>query len=221
MWAAGPGVGKSAVLLDICMRLHTRSLYISADTDSFTMGMRALAKMTGQPQERIEKQMSDPVLAAGYHEQLARLWNVRFSFDCASMEDVRDEVFAYATAHGTFPPLLVADNLVNLADGDDDYRAMRGAVQAFDRLAHNTGAHVVILHHATGRYDDGDVPIPLSGLENKVAKIPAQVITLNRQGKYLRLNVVKNRSGKVDAKANEVYTLLHADMSTMQFSDIG
>lgn len=221
MIAAAPGVGKSVIAQHIAMKLHVHSLYISADTDSFTMGMRALAKMTGEPQSTIERRMSDPEYATRYREQLDKLWNVRFAFDCASMEDVRDEVFAYATAYGAFPSLLVVDNLVNVADGDDDYRAMRGAVQAFDRLAHNTGAHVMVLHHANGKYDDGDSPIPLSGLEQKLSKIPAQVLTLNRQREYLRVNVVKNRSGHADPKASEVHTLLHANLSTQQISDIG
>jgi RecA-family ATPase len=221
---AAPGVGKSVLALDLVMRLHQRnlrSLYISADTDSFTMGMRAIAKMTGQAQSVIERNMKDAAMSADYMATLDKLWNVRFSFDCASMEDVRDEVFAYATSHGAFAPLLVVDNLVNLIDGDDEYRAMRAAVSAFDRLAHNTGAHVMVLHHANGKYDDGDQPIPLSGIENKVSKYAAQVITLNRQGEYLRVNVVKNRSGKVDAKAHDVFTLLRADLSTQQISDLG
>lgn len=222
MVAAAPGVGKSALALDLAMRLHMRSLYISADTDSFTMAMRALAKMTGTPQETIEKRMGDPVYAEQYNEQLSRLWNVRFSFDCGSMEDVRDEVFAYATAHGDFMPLLIVDNLVNVAsDGDDDYRSMRSAMQDLHRLANATGAHVMVLHHATGKYDDGNVPIPLSGLENKLSKLPAQVITLNRQGEYCRVNVVKNRSGQHDAAGNDVYSLLRVNLSTMQYSDLG
>lgn len=222
MVAAAPGVGKSALALDLVMRLPIRSLYISADTDSFTMGMRAAAKMTGHPQEQVERGMADPTIAPMYHDALTKLWNVRFSFDCASMEDVRDEVFAYATAHGQFPPVVVVDNLVNVADsGDDDYRSMRAAVADLDRLAHNTGAHVMVLHHANGKYEDGDIPIPQGGLENKVAKIPAQILTLNRAGHgTVRVNVVKNRAGKADAKANDVFATIGVDLSTMRYYDL-
>jgi KaiC/GvpD/RAD55 family RecA-like ATPase len=218
MVVAGPGTGKSALALDIAMRLHLRSLYISADTDSFTMGLRAAAKMSGHPQEQIEKGMADPTIAPMYQDLLAKLWNVRFSFDAACMEDVRDEVFAYATAFGSFPPLLVVDNLVNVADGDDDYKAMRHAVQDLDRLAHNTGSHVMILHHANGRYENGDEAIPLSGLENKVGKIPAQVITLTRVGNYMRVHPVKNRSGKADPKGG-LSAQLYVDLATMTFRE--
>lgn len=219
MVAAAPGVGKSAWAMDCLMRLHMRSLYISADTDSFTMGLRALAKMSGHPQEQVERGLADKSTAPMYHDLLAKMWNVRFSFDCASMEDVRDEVFAYASAFGEFPGLVCVDNLVNVADGDDDYRAMRQAVSDLDRLAHNTGAHVMVLHHATGKYDDGNVPIPLGGLENKVSKIPAQVLTLTREGRYMDLFVVKNRGGQADPRANDVKARLQVDLATMTFRD--
>jgi predicted ATP-dependent serine protease len=219
MWAAGPGVGKSAIALDLVMRLRTRSLYICADTDPFTMSLRAAAKMTGHTQEEIERRMrEDPAMAEMYREVLGKLWQVRFSFDAMSLEDVRDEVFAYATAHGAFPPIIVMDNLVNITEGDDDYRAMRQAVAELDRLARATGAHVLVLHHATGKYEDGDVPIPLSGLENKVGKIPAQVLTLTRNGEYMKVHIVKNRGGKADPKA-ALGIQLHVDMATMTFRD--
>jgi KaiC/GvpD/RAD55 family RecA-like ATPase len=218
MIAAAPGVGKSALALDIAMRLNYRSLYVSADTDSFTMGLRAAAKTTGHTQEQVERGMSDPDLAPMYRDALAKMWNLRFSFDCSSMEDVRDEVFAYATAHGEFPPgLIVVDNLVNVADGEDDYRAMRSAVSDLDRLAHNTGAHVMVLHHATGRYEDGDTPIPQSGLENKVAKIPAQILTLTRVNSDMRVHIVKNRAGKADPRGG-LSAALMVDLACMRFS---
>jgi predicted ATP-dependent serine protease len=220
MICAAPGVGKSALALDLAMRLPIRSLYLSADTDSFTMGMRAAAKMTGHTQEQIERGMADETVAPMYHEQLAKLWNVRFSFDVACLEDVRDEVFAYATAYGQFPPLLVVDNLVNIASGEDDYRAMKQAVMDLDRLAHNTGAHVMVLHHANGKYEDGDIPIPQGGLENKVAKIPAQILTLNRAGAdRMRINVVKNRAGQADPKAG-IFAMVGMNLSNMQFYNL-
>lgn len=221
MLAAAPGVGKSAVALDIAMRLPMRSLYISADTDSFTMGIRAAAKMSGHPQSQVERGLGEPTTAPMYHDLLSKLWNVKFAFDVSSMEDVRDEVFAYATSFGEFAGMVIVDNLINVTEGDDEYRAMKAAVQDLDRLAHNTGAHVMILHHATGKYEDGDVPIPQGGLENKVAKIPAQILTLNRAGSgKLRVNVVKNRAGKADARGNDVFATIGMDLGTMRFYDL-
>lgn len=218
MIAAGPGVGKSMVAQDLVMRITAfQHLYISADTDSFTVAVRAAAKMSGHDQTQVEKGLNEPTMAPMYRELLAKMWNVRWSFDCSTMEDVRDEVYAYATAYGEYPSgLIVIDNLANIV-GDDDYRGMRDAMTNMQVLARKTGAHVMVLHHATGRYEDGATPIPLSGLENKVGKFPAQVLTLTREGARLGLFVVKNRGGKADARAN-YGGALYVDLARMQFN---
>lgn len=75
----------------------------------------------------------------------------------------------------------------------------------------------MVLHHATGRYEDGDTPIPQSGLENKVAKIPAQILTLTRKGENMWVHVVKNRAGKADPKGG-LSAQLYVDLATMRFS---
>jgi hypothetical protein len=131
---------------------------------------------------------------------------------------VRDEVFAYATAHGAFPPIIVVDNLVNITEGDDEYRAFRHAVAELDHLARVTNAHVMVLHHSSGKYEDGDLPIPLGGLEYKVGKIPAQVLTLTRSGEYMKVHLVKNRGGKADPKCALGFQV-HTDLATMTFRE--
>lgn len=218
MIAAGPGVGKSMLAQDLVMRItDTRHLYISADTDSFTVAVRAAAKLTGHPQTQVEKGLNEPTIAPMYREVLAKIWNVRWSFDCSSLEDVRDEVFAYATAHGEYPPgLIVIDNAVNVVAGEDDYHGMRQAMLDLQVLARKTGSHVMVLHHATGKYEDGNVPIPLSGLENKLGKYPAQVLTLTREGARMGVHIVKNRGGKADAGGG--YSgAIYVEPSTMTF----
>jgi hypothetical protein len=220
MLAAAPGVGKSALAQDILMRTRIRSLYCCADTDPYTMSLRALAKMSGHTQQQVEKGLAEDSTRSMYEELLAKLWNVQFSFDILGLEDVRDEVFAYAAVHGVFPPIIVVDNLVDVADGgEDEWRGMRHAVAELKKLAQVTGSHVMVLHHATGKYEDGNIPIPLSGLENKVGKIPAQVLTLCQNGNYIKMYVVKNRSGQHDAKAESVYAQLYVDLSTMTFRE--
>jgi|SRR5688572_8426387 predicted ATP-dependent serine protease len=220
MVAAAPGVGKSAFALDLVMKIKDyRSLYLCADTDPLTMSLRAAAKMTGHTQEHIEHGIrTDPGMASMYRGVLDKLWQVRFSFDVMSLEDVRDEVFAYATAHGAFPPIIVVDNLVNITEGDDEYRAFRHAVAELDHLARVTNAHVMVLHHSSGKYEDGDLPIPLGGLEYKVGKIPAQVLTLTRSGEYMKVHLVKNRGGKADPKCALGFQV-HTDLATMTFRE--
>jgi hypothetical protein len=218
MLAAAPGVGKSAIALDICMKAGLGSLYFCGDTDVGTMVTRATAKVTGYGQSIVRQSLAqeDPQ----FTEALYGYANVRFVFDATSTVDIHDEVLAYALCNGDWPQIVVVDNLADVveADAGGEFTGTRQALQELGLLARATGAHVMVLHHAQGIYDNGDKPIPLSGLEQKVSKKPAQVLTFHRKGNALAACPVKNRQGIADATAG-LEVLLSADMNTMQITD--
>jgi len=199
MIAAAPGVGKSALALQVALSSGLRTLYVSADTDAWTMSVRTLAHNTGHPQSYINQ-----CLEGGYalEELDVALWearHVQFSFDSYTTREIHSDVQAYGTVHGSFPELIVVDNLMNCArGGEDDLSSQTKAMDELHALAQQTGAHVLVLHHATGSYDDGDRQIPLSGLANKLSKLPAQVLTLYRKDPHVFMCVVKHRQGKAD-----------------------
>jgi hypothetical protein len=201
MLAAGPGTGKSALAMSIALDLGLRTLYESPDQDSWTTAIRTLAHNTGHPQSYIRACL-EPGVPRPDEIDVALLdaEHVQFSFDSYTTEEIHADVMAYGVIHGSYPELMVVDNLLNVARGDDtDYAAMGRALDELDALAQRTGAHVMVLHHATGQYDDGDKPIPLSGLVNKVSKLPVQILTMHRDGENHRvLCVVKNRTGRQD-----------------------
>lgn len=216
---AGPGVGKSALALSLALTSGLRTLYVSADTDAWTMTMRTLAHNTGHPQSYIEMCLS------GGHakdELDVALWDashVQFSFDSYTTGEIRDDVLAYATVHGAFPELLIVDNVMNIArGGDDDLSSQTKAMDELHAMAQLTGAHVLALHHATGQYDDGDKPIPLSGLANKLSKLPAQVLTLYRKDPHVIACVVKNRQGQANP-GGSMQVRLRFDPERMRFYD--
>lgn len=219
MIAAAPGVGKSAIALQIALDSGLRTLYVSADTDSWTMTVRTLANRTGHPQSYIEQ-----CLAGGYAQDeldlaLFEASHVQFSFDSYTTAEIKDDLLAYGVVHGAMPELVIADNLMNLArGGDDDLSAMTKAMDEFHAMAQLTGAHVLVLHHATGTFDDGDRPIPLSGLANKVSKLPAQVLTLYRKDPYVIACVVKHRQGQADPSGGKQVPL-RFDPERMRFAD--
>jgi predicted ATP-dependent serine protease len=217
MFAAAAGVGKSAVALDIVMKSRRRCMYICGDTDAWTMVVRATAKVTGYPQAQVKS-----MLAAEHPDftnALADYPDLRFVFDATSTLDIHDEVLAYAIMYGDWPEIIVVDNLADIVESEGgEFAGVRQALQELGILARNTGAHVMTLHHVVGKYEDGNVPIPQSGLENKVSKKPAQIVTLNRQGSMLRACIVKNRQGEADAQAN-LWIPLMADMATMNIRD--
>jgi hypothetical protein len=156
---------------------------------------------------------------ADLHVAMHEAKTVQFSFDSYSTADVLDDVKAYAVVHGAWPELIVVDNLMNLSrGGDDDLSSMTKAMDELHALASMTGACVLVLHHATGAYDDGDKPIPLSGLANKVSKLPAQVLTMHRKGDDVYVCPVKNRQGVADPSAGRQARLIF-DGERMTFRD--
>lgn len=220
MIAAAPGVGKSAIAMQIALWGGLRTLYVSPDTDDWTMSVRALAHNTGHPQSYIVQ-----CLEGGYAEQAGidvALWesrHVQFSFDSYSTPEIKDDVLAYGVVHGAPPELIVVDNLLNVARaGEDELSSQLRALDDLHALAQLTGAHVLVLHHATGSYDDGDKAIPLSGLANKLSKLPAQVLTLHRKDPFVHACVVKNRQGKADP-AGGLQVRLRFDPERMRFFD--
>lgn len=219
MIAAGPGVGKSALAMSFAIDSGLRTLYASPDTDSWTMTVRVLAHVTGHPQSYITA-----CLEGGYEKDelaiaLFDASHVQFSFDAYSTADIRDDVEAYSVVHGAYPELVVVDNLLNIArGGDDDLSSQTKAMDELHALAQTTSACVLVLHHATGAYDDGDRPIPLSGLANKLSKLPAQVLTLYRRDDDTFVCPVKNRQGQADP-SGKTQVRLHFDPERMRFTD--
>lgn len=221
MIVAGPGTGKSAIGMTIALDLGLRTLYESPDQDSWTTAVRTLAHNTGHPQTYIRACLEPGVLLPDELDvALADAEHVQFSFDSYTTEEINDDVLAYGVLHGAYPELIVVDNLRNVARGSDsDFTEQGRALDQLDALAQKTGAHVMVLHHATGQYDDGDRPIPLSGIENKVSKYPAQILTMHRDGDSFRvLCIVKNRTGRMDP-TGKLQVVLRYDGERMQFLD--
>jgi replicative DNA helicase len=219
MIAAAPGVGKSALTLALVLDLGLPTLYASPDTDAWTVTVRAMAHLTGHPQEYIRQCLEGGYAKADIALALEDAAHVQFTFDAHTTEDLLQDVQAYATVHGAWPELIVVDNLRNLArGGDDDLSSQQKAVDELDALAANTGACVIILHHSTGAYDDGDKPIPLSGLENKLSKLPAHVLTIHRKDTDMFLCPVKNRAGQCDPTAKKQVRVFF-DGERMAFRD--
>lgn len=202
MVASGPGVGKSAFALQIANRLDLPTYYASADTDAWTVTVRALANGSGHPQSYVAACLEGGYQVEDLDVALHQLAHVQFSFDVHTTRQIHDDLLAYGVIFGAYPEFVIIDNLRNFArDGDNEVSAQQRAMDDFHGLAQTTGAHVMVLHHATGAYHDGDRPVPLGGIENKVTHLPAQVLTLYRKDPYVFACPVKNRGGKSDPSA--------------------
>ena len=213
---AGPGTGKSTLALDVCRKLapHT-ALYFCIDTDPADMASRATAAVTGHALSAIEHDLE-------YFSEDVRehMGHVRWCFDGGpTVDDVFEEVECYGAVFGAYPELVVIDNLTSIdMAGELSYSGIQDTIARFNACARKTGAHFMLLHHATGAYEDGVLPIPLSGVEQKAGKRVAMVLSLTRMGSSLRVHVVKNRGGRADARGN-LWVQLNADLERMRVDD--
>lgn len=205
--AAAPGVGKSAFTQKLAQKAGVPGFYFSADTDAFTMFVRGAAMETGWLMADIEKQIEAKNLE--YIEtKLNERHDVRYSFDPnPSLDDVEEELKAFAMTYGEWPALIVVDNLRNLFLPEEMGDNHDKACDYLHALAKKTNAAVVALHHVKGPYNDGRTPIPLPGLIGQIGKVPELILTLYKSGgefgpSTLNVSPVKNRSGRAEADAS-------------------
>lgn len=214
LWVAAPGVGKSMLALNMGIRMGVPTIYWSADTDQHDVMMRALGVLTKNDTAKIDEWYQDNVTY--YDNELAKV-EIEWVFDSAiPAKRVAERLQAFAEVRGEYPHLVVLDNLSNAVEHQEQELAQQKEfIVEVQRLARFTRAHFAILAHAEGKYDDQVTPIPMSGVYNKLAKLPEVVLTLHRAdmlGKKLAVNVVKHRGGK--AAGIQHPTLLDVDYAT-------
>jgi KaiC/GvpD/RAD55 family RecA-like ATPase len=218
--AAAPGGGKTILALAYAIESGVPTLFVSADTDLNTMAVRAAAMVTGWSQDAVE---SMGLASVEVQKALAQIGHIRWADDNQpTVEDIYLEMRAYAEVYGEFPELVVIDNLIDVqADrqSDKDWAGTRLVVDGLKRMARESEAHVLILAHATGAYENGDKPIPLGGLEWKPGKNVELVLTMHwGPGLELRICPVKNRSGRAAADGS-IHATLYAELAHCSIHD--
>lgn len=217
-----PGAGKSMMALYAALKSRVRTLYISADTDSKTMLWRAAACVMQTPVNEVASMIgtSADVLV---EEALAEV-DRHVVFDWTSnprLSDIELETMAAEEAWGSFPQMIVIDNLMNVVndEGGDDYSGMRHSMQAFHTLARKTGAAVVVLHHASlNRTKDGE-PAPMNAIIGQVSALPEMILSVMMEDDTYKVAVVKNRHSKASAAAKRQIELAVSAETMTLFND--
>lgn len=203
---AAPGVGKTLVATNMAIRTPVSTLYFSADSDEWTVKQRACSILCGTPLSQVEQQLSGD--DEGYWEQYYTDWlRTADHIDWCFQSDIEPEfivnrLFAYAELRGDFPELIIVDNLGDMVeDQDNEGSELRSACRELKRIARTTGAHVMGLHHVVGPKENGDKPIYLGDLIQKIGKVGEVVLGLYRDGPpgdgmKIRLTVPKQRGGR-------------------------
>ena len=201
LWAAAPGVGKSLMLTNLAIRTPVPALFLSADSDEWTVKTRACSILTGQKLTDVEKHLNSESEAwDGYYADALRQadhvdWCFRTDID---LDFIALRVLAHAELRGDYPQLVVIDNLGNsVTDQDNEYAELRGICRELQAIARTSNVHVAALHHVKGAKEDGWKPVGMGDLLGNLGKIPEQVFGLNRQAEnVINLTVAKNRGGK-------------------------
>ncbi|QGJ89768.1 DnaB-like dsDNA helicase [Mycobacterium phage Superchunk] len=225
---AGPGTGKSAFVLAYALKSQVPTLYFSADSDAFTQLTRSVSITTGWSLERAARAVRNEDLAevAGDLDPIP----IRFNYKASpSLDVIEESLQAYYALYEDYPHLIVVDNITNVrtdsSDGDDPFSGLESLMDYLHTMGRETGACVIGLHHVTGPYNDGDKPIPLSGIKGQIGRVPEMVLTLNRVSDgfgpdSLNVSTVKNRGGKSDASGQDFASLEFVG-DTMQINDFG
>lgn len=223
---AGPGVGKSALVLNYALKAKVPTLYFSADSDAFTQLSRSLSVLTGWPLERTTQMVRAGDLGDSA-EELSDI-PIRFNYSASpNLTQIADSMRSYEEVYGDFPALVVIDNVTNVRTGsesdDDPFSGLEALMDELHTMARFTGACVIGLHHVTGGYNDADRPIPLSGVKGQIARVPEMVLTLHKITEDLGpdglcVSTVKNRAGKADPSGSD-FVELEFSGDTMQIKD--
>lgn len=225
---AGPGTGKSAFVLSYALRSKVPTMYFSADSDPFTQLSRSLSILSGWSLEKSTR----AVRAADLCELGPVLDEIpiRFNYKASpSLDVIEESLEAYNALYEDYPALIVVDNITNVrtdaGDGDDPFSGLEALMDYLHEMARETGSCVVGLHHVTGPHNDGDKPIPLSGIKGQIGRVPELILTLHRvsdsyQSDALNVSTVKNRGGKSDPSGND-FASLQFSGETMQIIDFG
>lgn len=213
--AAGPGTGKSVLALTVALSGHVPTLYFSADSDGHVQQTRMVSIATGKTLEQADRMVRSNDL--GEAEPRLREYPAWFCFDGSpSLAKIDLWMNGYFAQFEAYPELLVVDNVRNVVvgSGEEDRNDVMSYLHS---LAHETGTAVIAAHHVLGAYNDGDQPIPMSGVKGQISDLPEQILTMHKVPfdvgpDLLRVSTVKNRTGRADPSGN-LFTELSFDAS--------
>jgi hypothetical protein len=216
---AAPGVGKSAFVLSYAIKARIPTLYFSIDSDESVQVSRMASIVTGQPMEKSKTDFRRRDMGSAT-AALLDTW-VLMDYDSDTIDSIQDALNAYDALYEEWPQLIVIDNASNIQpEPTEAGEILSGAdllMDYFNKLARDTGAAVIALHHVTGEYNNGTTPIPLNGVRGQLGRVPSVILTLHRDKGLFNVSTVKNRTGWSDPSGQD-FVSLRFDDEHMQIS---
>lgn len=226
--AAGPGVGKSSLILSYAIKSGVAALYVSADSDPGIQTPRVISMVTGKSLvETTDMVLSEEL---GTIDGQIRELPIRFTYDASpTTEDIELTLKAYEELYGCMPEMVIVDNLTNVRTGtqeneDNPFAGLELLCDYLHGMARKTQASIVALHHVKGAHNASSKPVSLEGVKGQIGRVPEMVLTVHKLSdpnggpSSLRISSVKNRAGKADS-SGETFAELDFDEARMNIRD--
>lgn len=214
MVAGRSGSQKSGFALWWVDQMDLDTLYFSADMSPFTASSRIASTRCGLNMEEIEAALHE----GGTHKThiFDALADSRITFSFGSpitWRQVDEEMDAYVELRNKFPEVIVFDNLMDFDGAESDYTAQMGVMQSVTELARDTGATVIIMHHASDKSWDAKSdpfnPPSRDQIKGGLSEKPELSLSVALDPNTLNFNVavVKQRMGPQDPTAKRWKTI--------------
>lgn len=214
MVAGRSGSQKSGFALWWVDQMNLDTLYFSADMSAFTASSRIASTRTGLNMEQIEEVLLEGGETREYVMDELAASNITFSFGSPiTWEQVDEEFDAYVELHNKYPEVVVFDNLMDFDGAQSDYTAQMDVMQGATELARDTGATVIIMHHASDKSWDAKQdpfnPPSRDQIKGGLSEKPELSLTvaLDPNDLSFRIAVVKQRMGPQDPTARRFTTI--------------
>lgn len=208
MVAGRSGTQKSGFAMFWTSQMNLPTLYFSGDMSAFTASSRIASTRSGMTGEEVEIGMKDQRTRESILASLEDS-NVSFSFGAPiTWRNISDELEAYVHMHDAYPEVIVVDNLMDIEGADSDYALQMEAMGNLTEIARETGATVIVMHHASDKSWDAKAapwnPPSRDQIKNGMAEKPELTLTvaLDPNNMSYRVAAVKQRSGPCDPSAS-------------------
>lgn len=215
MIAGRSGSQKSGLAMWLALQWNLPTLYFSGDMSPFTASTRVASSITGNTTEEIEKVMHDGGATKDRLLEALKSSRLQFSFGSPiTWRQIDEELDAYVELHNAFPEVIILDNLMDFEGGaESDYSAQMAVMSSVTELARDTGATVIIMHHASDKSWDAKTdpfsPPSRDQVKGGLSEKPELSLSVALDPNNLNFNVavIKQRSGKQDPTARHWVTL--------------
>lgn len=203
--AGPPGCGKTITALNIVNNLRVPTLYVSNDSNRYTVAKRTYSMITGTDASvSAEIVETRPDLAG---KVLTDWDNVRFNFSSSpSVEEIVRHGEAFREAYGEYPPLTVVDILMKVDHPGVAEQIYWNLFSALVDVAKEQNTAILGVHHTSEGAKCNPCP-PKSSVMGKANQLPELIVTQVMREEKILYAIVKNRNGSSDETGETFFSI--------------